>query len=245
MEKVDAGPDGEIEVAADGRRFALTDLQRTWWKGKTGQEWVHFNPEDASGQDDIWMQNWGIKKTDAFRQVIGDTEIPTKMSWLEMGCSRGAHMSVMEALGWSDLTGVDICHEPLANANEGFIPIQGDAVTMPFKDQSFDGFTSSGSLIGFGAPQSGLKKAVKEIDRVTREWLLIAEPWRESPMICVHHLKDRDYPPSVVLPWEDFLTYQMPGWEVLGREVWYNLNDPNAEKGQFPICVLLMRRTGR
>ena len=225
-----------------GKDVTLTALNRSWWKGETGRVWVDHNPLEAMATDESWLKTFGITKTDAIREIVGD-RIPKKASWLEVGCSRGAHMSVIRGLGYGDLTGVDLCFEPLRDSDEGYVPVQGDVSNLPIKSRSFDVVTTSGVLMLTGGPAVGMKKAVEEIGRVSNEWMLVTEPWHEKPMICIHHLEDRNFPPTVVLPWDKYLTHHLTDFEIVNGGMWENLNnDPEKDTRLFPMSMVLMRR---
>ena len=203
------------------------------WRTYQGGRWADRNPADALSTDESFRERYGITKTwaarDALRSVARDVSV------LEVGCSRGAHMSLFGALGFSDVMGMDISLQALQLARTRNV-CQGDALHLPFADASVDLLTTAGTIMHLG-PSPRLRACLLEMARVTRRYLFLVELW--SDRIMVVSFGDL-LPPVWLCGWEATVPH------VLGAERWlvryhhvYNL----PRRGVLaPLCFTLLER---
>lgn len=214
-----------------------TELNRAAgeWRGESGGRWAGRNPTDVAGTDASWMQRYGHPKTwvaqDALRGVSRD------ISWLEIGCASGAHMRVLEAIGFRGIVGTDVNLGGLQDADRGVV-CQSDAAALPFADQSVDGIATSGTLMHLG-PATRMEHSVREMFRVARRYIFIIELWAEEGMLVVF---GDLLPPAWLYPWEVALApFFEDKWEIRYREV-YNLKGQEGRGLRAPMCVMLIER---
>jgi hypothetical protein len=226
----------------DGKKTSMTHMCRALWKGITGQQWVDHNPRTAEDHDAFWLRDYGIAKTRMIKK-LGEGIVPTDASWLEIGSSLGAHLGCVRACGWSDLTGIDLCYEAVEDAADPYNRIVADGQKIPFPDDEFDVSTSSGTLMLVGGPEVGLYNVVKEMARVTRKHIMIFEPYYTKLQINIHDIKDRPFPPSLVIPWDEYFKMVLPDWEMVAGEVLPSQKDTDGDYFWFPMCAMLFQKS--
>jgi hypothetical protein len=210
------------------------DHERDVWE-EAGKRWADRNPTDAEETDASWVTQYGCKKTDVVRSILrGYASAET--SWLEAGCSAGAHMRVMEAAGWPDIDGCDVS---VASMRDLPRTRYGDLAKLPCEDQSYDGITTSGTLMHM-LPESRLLRVLAEINRVARWAFLSLEVWQPSTRVVTY---DDVLPPSIMCPWERTLPLYMHrlGWSLVCSRLVLPVKRPDRGSA-FPISVNLMTR---
>ncbi len=93
-------------------------------------------------------------------------------SFLEVGCNTGNQLLVLQEMGWSNLSGIEL--QPyafeIARSRMPNASIQlGSALALPYKDSSFEVVFTSGVLIHI-APQD-LPRAMDEIYRTSKKYI--------------------------------------------------------------------------
>lgn len=201
-----------------------------------GDAWSKRNPVDPAATDESWVIRYGMPKSWVMREAL--RSVPRDMTWFELGCSAGAHMRVLESLGFSEPLGADLCFDALRKGRSRRV-VQADALTLPFADQSIDGLTTSGTLMHLG-PELRLTESFLEILRVTRRYLFFMELYSPEGMF----LSFGDLlPPAWIYPWDEVLPPFMPeGWGVLYRKRYDLL--PTAAGLRAPMLVYLLGRKG-
>ncbi|HEY0191395.1 MAG TPA: pseudaminic acid biosynthesis-associated methylase [Kofleriaceae bacterium] len=148
----------------------------------------HWDPGDAmtteTAQLALWRSDFGRSYTarndrdrpervESWRRLL-DGVAPSRV--LEVGCNVGWNLVYLERLGIDDLWGI----EPQADAVERarhrrprFNVLHGTGFDLPFKDGFADLVFTSGVLIHI-APDT-LDKALDEIHRVARRWIVAIE----------------------------------------------------------------------
>lgn len=105
---------------------------------------------------------------------------------LEVGCGFGRNLKFLVGKGVAPekLTGVDFSKNLLGKAG-GFLKDKrialklADANALPFKDEEFVLVFTHGLLMHI--PPKQVKRALGEIIRVSRQWLILIEETREKP----------------------------------------------------------------
>jgi pseudaminic acid biosynthesis-associated methylase len=192
------GPSGE-------ERVTQATEQLTVWQGEFGKAYTDRNAPD-----------WRLR-TPAFSTMLQGLQLKRV---LEVGCNRGHNLqSVLEVLAEpAEIFGV----EPnayalkLARATSAWtFPVPGNAFDLPFKDEYFDLVFTVTVLIHI-APDD-LPRALKEIERVSRRYILIAEYFSEEDTV-IEYRGHRD------LLWKrNFLKHsqmQFPGLKLVRSGYW-------------------------
>lgn len=204
------------------------------WRGIKGAAWGERNPTSVEGTDRSWRKRFGYGKKSFIRSALSGV-VPTGSTWLDVGSSGGGHMSTMRAVGQDCRFGCDLNLDSLRH-----LPVAAvaDAQRLPYATGSFDGVTTSGTLMHVG-PDQHVVDALNECARVARKYLLFVEVWQPTPMqIGFGDLM----PPAWVFPWERVIPMVLsPAWTMercrLARTC-----------GRVPRCqplmMVLMRREG-
>lgn len=98
---------------------------------------------------------------------------------LDIGCGKAFLLyELTQAVPGLQITGLDISQYAIDNAKEEVRPFlqQGDAVSLPFADKSFDLVISLNTLHNLYCYD--LDKALKEMERVGRQKYLVVESYR-------------------------------------------------------------------
>ncbi len=213
------------------------DQERVEWE-REGKAWADRNPKDDEGTDANWLESYGCRKTDVIRAMLSGWARP-ETTWLEPGCSAGAHMRCMIFAGWPDILGCDVCVSAMEDSTLRESMRYGDLAALPYPDRSFDGITTSGTLMHM-VPGERAHAALKEIDRVARWAYLSFEVWQPSTRSVQY---DTGLPPAILCPWQITLpTYLGPmGWVLVSSLLVLPVRRPGSGFS-FPISVNLMVR---
>jgi len=137
------------------------------WAGEFGDAYVERNRAAAKGREDFWRER---------------TEQLDPGSVLEVGCNIGGNLRPLaELLEPTTLAGIDINESALAAAGKAVPDADlrlGSAYEIPFDDDSFDLVFTTGVLIHLSS--EGLGKAIDEIVRCSRRWVLCGEYFAEQ-----------------------------------------------------------------
>lgn len=127
------------------------------WKGKLGDEYLDRN-NIFSDRADFWIDFQEKYKYEKY---------------LEVGCGDGKNLYYLsnKVLGY----GIDINFLSIMDL---FNVCIGSATDIPFKDNYFDLVFTCGLLIHI--PPDGILKAMKEIVRCSRRYILAIEYWSEK-----------------------------------------------------------------
>jgi pseudaminic acid biosynthesis-associated methylase len=99
---------------------------------------------------------------------------------LEVGCNIGNQLLVLQTMGYTNLSGIELNAESaqLARERTGCPIIQGSATNLPFKNKSFDLVFTSGVLIHINPSEQ--VTAMSEIARVSKKWIWLLEYYSEN-----------------------------------------------------------------
>lgn len=227
------------EVPAWARPYlGDADKQRREWEQGEGKAWADRNPKDAEGTDASWLESYGCKKTDVIRGMLSGWA-RRETTWLEPGCSAGAHMRCMIEAGWPDIEGCDVAEGAMEGSGLRLAMRYGDFAALPYPDRSFDGVTTSGTLMHM-VPARRAETALAEVDRVARWAYLSFEVWQPSTRTVQY---DTGMPPALLCPWQVTLpAYLGPkGWVLVSSLLVLPVRRPGSGF-PFPISVNLMVR---
>ena len=156
------------------------------WSGEFGRAYTERNQID-------WQ-----RRLPTFRKILDGLELQRV---LEVGCNRGHNLrAFLEILGpEADILGIEpgrYARELARQLSPGFAVLAGSADDLPLKDASADLVFTAGVLIHI-AP-ADLPRALSEIVRVSRRYILAMEYFSEEP-VAIHyrgldeHLWKRDF----------------------------------------------------
>lgn len=184
----------------------------TDWRGPQGAAWADRNPTSAWATDDSWLIRYGMRKTDLVREML--ELVPRETSWLELGCSTGAHLRCLNVAGFPNGFGLDVSFPALQACPKGAV-VLADGCHLPFADQSWDGITTSGGLMHVGPLHPFLVDCLREIDRVARRWLFSIELRTDEPSEIRFGPNGMLMPSAWTYPWEHLLPRALAlRWEL-------------------------------
>jgi pseudaminic acid biosynthesis-associated methylase len=140
------------------------------WTGQFGREYTDRNALDVEQLDALCSKSYGATRTSLNQEFL--SEIPKDARILEVGCNMGNQLVLLEAMGFSNLHGIEIQPYALEKASArlpGAFLREATAFDIPYPDGYFDLVFTSGVLIHI-APDD-LSRAVKEIHRCTRSYI--------------------------------------------------------------------------
>lgn len=110
---------------------------------------------------------------DDSRAALDALELDSRTRVLDVGCGTGEFTRVLEAETDAEIVGLDADPDLLAVAREaGSQVVAGDALRLPFADDSFDLVVCQALLINLPDPE----RAVREFARVSTELVAAVEP---------------------------------------------------------------------
>lgn len=210
-----------------------SDIMERAWRAPIGNRWAERNPTTVEATDLSFITRYGMTKS----WLVGDAlrAVPADSSWLEVGCSGGAHMRMLQSLGHPRVVGVDVNLEGMSEAPEGRVA-QARARHLPFIDGAVDGIATSGTLIHLGPPDR-LRASLHEFARVSRRWLFFIELWSAQPVILAF---GNLLPPAWTMPWEESIPKVLPEWEIRHSSVHHHAMADGYDASS--IGMLLMER---
>lgn len=156
------------------------------WKGKFGREYTDRNVLGNEELDSLWLNNYGVSRSEISRSFLCD--IDKRASILEVGCNIGNQLSMLQSLGYTNLTGIEIQPYALniAKSRIGNVALhQGSALALPFESNSFDLVFTSGVLIHI-AP-SDIPRSLSEIHRCAKQYIWGTEYFSPEPASVFYH----------------------------------------------------------
>lgn len=109
---------------------------------------------------------------DDSRAALAELDLPNRTRVLDVGCGTGELTRVLAAETPGAVVGVDADPDLLAVAREHAPVVAGDALRLPFDDDSFDLVVCQALLINLPDPAA----AVREFSRVSSELVAAVEP---------------------------------------------------------------------
>ena len=152
------------------------------WTGEFGRAYTDRNFGSPQEMDEWLAQDFGIHKSDLFRQFLSTQQISSGRV-LEVGCNIGLQLRLLGAANPNlELYGLDPQAYALAKGRElspmvNFIP--GSAFDLPFKDGYFDVVMTNNVLIHIHP--ADLPAALAEIYRSSGQYIFLSEYFSEKP----------------------------------------------------------------
>jgi pseudaminic acid biosynthesis-associated methylase len=159
------------ETAAGTEKTAQGETdQTTVWKGDFGREYTDRNTFNTEGLDQLTQRNYGITKTEINRIFLEGVASDARL--LEVGCNAGNQLLLLQEMGFTNLSGVELQPYAYAVARQRLPGVElklGSALDLPHPDKSFDVVFTSGVLIHI-APRD-LPRAMDEIYRCSKTYI--------------------------------------------------------------------------
>ncbi|OIO80980.1 hypothetical protein AUJ84_02070 [Candidatus Pacearchaeota archaeon CG1_02_32_132] len=144
--------------------------QSEFWSKDFGNEYSERNNLDQEGLDKLYIDYFGISRTELNREFISNFDKSMKI--LEVGCNTGMQLLNLKTLGFGNLSGIDLSKAGLKTAKKNLPEanlIEASALDIPFKDGYFDLVFTSGVLIHIHPENVG--KAVDEIYKLSKKYI--------------------------------------------------------------------------
>ena len=150
----------------NGQSSMNENEQMDFWRGRFGDEYIERNSDDF---DESFKKKFGITRTLLNKQFLSKLDRNTRI--LEVGCNIGKQLSLLNAIGFDNLWGIEINKKALdiAKQNKNINVIFGSATDIPFKDGFFDLVFTSGVLIHI--PPDSLDTVMSEMHRATGRYI--------------------------------------------------------------------------
>ena len=173
MKLDDASLAAEDPVGSLDTAFPETPQVKVW-TGDFGREYTDRNTFGSDAVDSLYMKNYGIARTAINEEFLRD--VPKNASVLEVGCNAGNQLLLLQKMGYSNLSGIEIqgyALEIVRARTRNVCLRQASVQAIPYSDDSFDLVFTSGVLIHI-APRD-LPRAMDEIHRCTRRFIWCTE----------------------------------------------------------------------
>jgi pseudaminic acid biosynthesis-associated methylase len=156
---------------ADGGSVREAETAQTAvWKGEFGREYTDRNTLDIGALDALYLRNYGLTRTQINQSFL--TGMPLETGFLEVGCNTGNQLLLLQQMGYSNLSGVELQRYALEMAKSRLPNVslrRGSALSLPYEDGYCDLVFTSGVLIHI-APDD-FPRAIDEIHRCARTFI--------------------------------------------------------------------------
>jgi pseudaminic acid biosynthesis-associated methylase len=140
------------------------------WNADFGREYTDRNTFGIEDLDSLYYKYFGITRTAINEDFL--RTIPKDATFLEVGCNAGNQLLLLQRMGYTNLSGIELQPYALEIARSRTCNIslaQGSALSIPHGDASFDIVFTSNVLIHI-APEN-LPRAMDEIHRCARTFI--------------------------------------------------------------------------
>lgn len=144
--------------------------QTAVWKSDFGREYTDRNTFDTAALEELYRKNYGVTRSEINQKSLGD--VAQGASFLEVGCNTGNQLLLLQQMGYSNLSGVELQPYAIEIARQRMPDVSlklGSALAVPHADSWFDVVFTSGVLIHI-SPHD-LPRALSEIHRCSREFI--------------------------------------------------------------------------
>jgi len=148
----------------------METAQTEVWRGGFGRDYTDRNTLDVDALDELYRRNYGLTRTQINQDFLG--AISKDASFLEVGCNTGNQLLLLQRMGYTNLSGLELQPYALEIARvrtRNISLAQGSALAIPHADASFELVFTAGVLIHI-APED-LPRAMDEIHRCARSYI--------------------------------------------------------------------------
>lgn len=127
-------------------------------------------------------------------EKIGQSKWARDLQAVEIFCGRGNGLKALETLGFTNLEGVDISGQLLAQYDGPAKVYEADCRALPFEDESRDLIVVQGGLHHLQKIPEDLNQTLGEVARVLRPdgRFVLVEPWSTPFLQLIHFMSRRD-----------------------------------------------------
>lgn len=149
------------------------------WRGEFGDAWTDRNALSVEELDERSIEKYGVSKSQIIAELLSKVDKGARI--LDVGTNEGVHLRLLQQLGFNNLYGVDIQDYALQRArqkSQNIEFVRGDAMELPFRDESFEIIFTTGVLIHI--PPDKIEAAVRELNRCASEYVWGIEYYAEE-----------------------------------------------------------------
>ncbi len=148
----------------------MSTAQTEVWRGEFGRDYTDRNTLDVDALDALYRKNYGLTRTQINQNFL--SSISKNASFLEVGCNTGNQLLLLQRMGYTNLSGLELQPYALEIARSRTRNVslaQGSALAIPHPDASFDLVFTAGVLIHI-APDD-LPRAMDQVHRCARTFI--------------------------------------------------------------------------
>lgn len=156
----------------------LNKFQREFWKGEFGDSYVDRNIS-VEETDAIYKERTGRTFEEIFRNLFSDIDKETKI--IELGCNVGLKLTILEKLGFKNLTGVEInkkAYEVAKKTHPNIKFYNSSIEDFDPGNERFDLVYTSGVLIHIHP--DAINEIISKIIRLSNKYIIDAEYFSEE-----------------------------------------------------------------
>ena len=209
-----------------GRKIMQITEQLQQWNGEFGKQYTQRNQASLEQLDELYMNMYGLSRLQLNQQFLAD--LPKDLRILEVGCNIGNQLCLLQQMGFTDLSGVEIQEYALQQARLRLPQanlIQGSALQLPFSEAEFDLVFTSGVLIHIH-PEN-LAAVMSEIYRCSRKYIWGLEYYAQE-LTDVPYREQKDL--MWKAPYADLYTQQFNELKTLKRQQYPYLTNANRDE---------------
>ncbi len=134
------------------------------WAGQFGNEYIERNRK---------LTNWKYNNTDRLEVTKSFfNDIPRDASILELGCNVGSIIRILDSMGFTDVTGIDMNEKAIKIISKAHPNYKFEHISIQEYNPhvQFDLVYTSGVLIHQN-PNKYLRRIIKKMERLSNKWI--------------------------------------------------------------------------
>ena len=156
----------------------INEFQRDFWKGEFGNSYADRNIS-VEETNQLYKERTGITFEDVFKKIFSNIDKNAKI--LELGCNVGLKLSILQKLGFTNLTGVEINEKAFKIAKKNYPNIKfhnSSIEEFNSNGEQFDLVYTSGVLIHINP--KALPEVIKKIISLSKEYIFDSEYYSDK-----------------------------------------------------------------
>ena len=156
----------------------INEFQRDFWKGEFGNSYADRNIS-VEETNQMYKERTGITFEDVFKKIFSNIDKNAKI--LELGCNVGLKLSILQKLGFTNLTGVEINEKAFKIAKKNYPNIKfhnSSIEEFNSNGEQFDLVYTSGVLIHINP--KALPEIIKKIISLSKEYIFDSEYYSDK-----------------------------------------------------------------
>jgi pseudaminic acid biosynthesis-associated methylase len=154
------------------------EFQRDFWKGEFGNLYIDRN-NSIEELNKKYKESTGYTVEDIFEKIFSDIDKNVKI--LELGCNIGLKLSILEKMGFKNLTGVEINEKAFKIAQQNCPKIKFHNSSIEEFDpgeEKFDVVYTNGVLIHINP--KALPEIIKKIISLSKKYIFDSENYSDE-----------------------------------------------------------------